>query len=60
MIVAPGNIKELADGIRRLRSEESLRNSLRTKGLARVIDYTWASTARSTINVFEEVVEAGQ
>lgn len=56
MMVTPGNVEELEQAINRLRSDRFLRESLRKKGLERVPRYNWEATARSTIQVYENVV----
>jgi glycosyltransferase involved in cell wall biosynthesis len=57
MMVTPGNVDELAGAINRLRSDCVLQNDLRAKGLERVTHYHWEATARSTLQVYEDVVE---
>lgn len=56
LMVSPGNVEELGKAIERLRVDGQLRDSLRTRGLERVPRYSWEATARSTIQVYEDVV----
>lgn len=48
----------IRDGLRRVWEAESVRTSLRSKGLARARDYTWESTARETLKVYDEIAGA--
>ena len=42
----------------RVVNDESLRDDLRTRGLARAATYTWQRTARLTLDVYREAVRA--
>jgi len=54
VLVEPGNPVALAGGIERALAD---RDRLRTAGLARAAQYSWAETARRTLDVYREVLE---
>ena len=49
VIVRGGDVDEVAEGLRRLGTDGALRRRLRVQGRARATGFTWAKTARSTI-----------
>jgi glycosyltransferase involved in cell wall biosynthesis len=51
ILVEPEDSESIADGIRRLLSSESLRDTLRERGLARVTRITWERTAEQTLKL---------
>lgn len=55
VLVNPENIEELAAGLKALLGNSSLRDELRTKGLARVREFTWGKAACHTLAVYNEV-----
>lgn len=55
IMVTPGNVDELVEAIRRLSASEVLQDSLRERGLDRAKFYNWETTARSTLQVYEDV-----
>ena len=50
----------LRRGLARLLSDHDLRRSLATAGPARAAQFTWAATARATLEVYRRVVEGGR
>ncbi len=48
ILVDPVNVQEIADGIKRLVQDRSLRAGLREKGLVRARIFSWEETARKT------------
>jgi len=52
MLVDPRNARELADTMHQVLENESLRAALRTKGFARVKQYTWSESARQTCELY--------
>lgn len=57
--VDPLNAAELATAIRLLLSDSGLREQLASRGKQRAATFAWERTARETLKVYEEVVEAG-
>jgi glycosyltransferase involved in cell wall biosynthesis len=55
ILVNPEDEDELAEAIMRLITNDSLRESLRKKGLERAKLFTWEDTARKTLKLFKEV-----
>ncbi len=55
ILVNPEDEEEIADAIMRVITNDSLRESLRKKGLERAKLFTWEDTARKTLKLFEEV-----
>jgi glycosyltransferase involved in cell wall biosynthesis len=45
LLVAPTSVEQIANGMGQIVRDESLRQRLRDKGLARAAQFTWASTA---------------
>lgn len=46
----------IGEALKAVWESQSLREALRAKGLARAKDYTWESTARETLKVYNEIV----
>lgn len=55
--VDPGRIEEIALSIKNVLSDNSLRQSLREKGLARSKNFSWENAARQTLRVFEDCMQ---
>lgn len=53
LLVAPLEVEEIAEGVRRLVRDTGLRGQLREKGLQRAKQFCWESTARITSQVLE-------
>ena len=53
LLVDPLNTEALADAIRRLAQEETLRQTLAARGLANARRFSWADAAGQTINLLE-------
>lgn len=56
LLVDPRSIEDIANAMKRLVGDESLRQSLRQKGLARAQQFTWRKSAEKHLKVFEEVL----
>jgi len=56
VLVAPGSVSELAEALRRVAGDATLRSTLVARGLARVADHSWDRTAEQTIEVYERAV----
>ena len=54
--IDPLSHTEMADGLRRLLTDEALRTDLSAKGLARAADFTWERTARQTLAAYEKAL----
>lgn len=56
-LAVPGeDVPAVADGLRRVLEEPSLRASLRERGLARAARFTWAETARQTAALYQHLL----
>jgi len=56
----PTDEAELAAGLARLAAEPALREDLAARGLARAAGFTWAGTARRTLDGFAAALSAGR
>jgi alpha-1,3-rhamnosyl/mannosyltransferase len=54
--VDPFDYGEIGQALLRLWTDEELRETLRARGLGRAAQYTWEETARSTLEVYNEVL----
>lgn len=52
LLVSPDDEVQLLDAMRRASSDVSLRQEMVTKGLAQSADFTWARTARKTLDTY--------
>jgi len=57
--VDPYDVEGLAQAMHRVLTDASLREELRAKGLAQAKQFTWERTARETVAVYRQVLEAG-
>ena len=55
VLIDPDDADALADGLRRVLADESLRRDLRARGFARSKLFTWERTADTVAGVFERV-----
>ena len=55
VLIDPDDADDLADGLRRVLSDEALRRDLRARGFARIKHFTWERTADTVAGVFERV-----
>jgi glycosyltransferase involved in cell wall biosynthesis len=53
----PHNIDEVANKLRQMLSDKSLREDLRQKGLERAKSFTWEKAAQQLITIVEEVID---
>ena len=58
VLLDPRDVAAWRDAIIRVVNDESLRDDLRRRGLARAATYTWQRTARLTLDVYREAVRA--
>lgn len=56
LTVDPFDVEAIANGIKRLLHDSSLRQELSVKGKRRATEFDWRETARQTLRVYEEVV----
>lgn len=56
LLVDPLDVDALTDALRRLISDESLRASLRQRGLARAAAFTWERAARQLLGVYSQML----
>ncbi len=52
LLVEADDVAGLADALARMLTDETLATDLRSRGLARAAGYTWAATARATLEVY--------
>lgn len=55
ILVDPYNPDEIAESMRRLLTDHSLRNQMIERGLSRVKQFSWEKCAAQTLNVFENL-----
>lgn len=55
MLVDPRDTGAIADGLKRLLSDRALAEELRVRGRARAADFSWAQTARATLQLLREI-----
>ena len=58
LLLDPRDVSAWRDAIIRVMNDESLRDDLRARGLARAATYTWQRTARITFDVYREAARA--
>jgi len=58
MLLDANDVAAWRDAIIRVVNDESLRDDLRARGLARAANYTWQRTARLTLDVYREAAHA--
>jgi glycosyltransferase involved in cell wall biosynthesis len=56
ILVDPMNVQDISLGLKRLLSDESLRDRLRALSLAQAARFTWAKTAAETLRAYEDVL----
>lgn len=56
LYVDPASIDEIASGLLRLTQSDSLRETLRERGLKQAAKFTWDDCARTILRAFEDVV----
>jgi alpha-1,3-rhamnosyl/mannosyltransferase len=54
-LVDPLSVTSIADGLRQLLCDETLRAKLRQLGLERARQFSWRQTAEATLRVYEQV-----
>jgi glycosyltransferase involved in cell wall biosynthesis len=55
LLVKPGDVADLAEALARLLTDTTLAEDLRRRGPERAAGYTWAATARATLEVYRRV-----
>ena len=55
-IVEAADPEAVADGLRRMATQKALRDRLRVQGRARATAFTWADTARRTVEGYSEAI----
>ncbi len=58
LLVDPTDVSEIAEGLARLLTDHAYADDLRQRGLQRAATFTWAATARATLDVYRELTEA--
>jgi glycosyltransferase involved in cell wall biosynthesis len=56
VLIDPYDPAAIADGIHRVRTDETLRRDLRTKGLARAQQFSWEQSVRRVREIYQEAV----
>jgi glycosyltransferase involved in cell wall biosynthesis len=57
LLVDPLSVEDIARGIRRMATDESMRAELREKGLRRNAEFSWKKTAGQVLEVYRSVLE---
>jgi glycosyltransferase involved in cell wall biosynthesis len=55
LLVDPTDVSSIADGLRRLTADSTLRDTLIHKGLARAKEFTWEKSVEATWKVYQEL-----
>ncbi|MDI6689770.1 MAG: glycosyltransferase family 1 protein [Actinomycetota bacterium] len=55
LMIDPYNVSEIAEAIGKVLTDNSLREKLRERGLARVNKFSWKKTAEATLKIYREV-----
>jgi glycosyltransferase involved in cell wall biosynthesis len=55
LLVEPGDVAELAEALARVLTDAALAQDLRARGPARAAGYSWAATARATLQAYRHV-----
>jgi glycosyltransferase involved in cell wall biosynthesis len=58
LLVDPTDVSEIADGLARLLTDHAYAEDLRQRGLQRAATFTWAATARATLDVYRQLTGA--
>ncbi|MGZ5299842.1 MAG: glycosyltransferase family 4 protein, partial [Actinomycetota bacterium] len=58
LLVDPTDVSEIAEGLARLLTETAPADDLRQRGLQRAATFTWAATARATLDVYRQLTGA--
>jgi len=56
LLVDPHSVEEIAEAMRKLQHDPSIRESYVKKGTERLKDFSWEKTARMTVEVFREIL----
>ncbi len=57
MLVDPLDVEGLAEAMRRVLNDETLRQEMRERGLRRAQDFSWTKTAKGTAQVYQRAME---
>ena len=58
LLVDPTDVAEIAEGLARLLTDRAFADDLRQRGLQRAATFTWAATARATLEVYRHLTGA--
>jgi glycosyltransferase involved in cell wall biosynthesis len=58
LLVDPTDVSEIAEGLARLMTDHPHAEDLRQRGLQRAATFTWAATARATLDVYRQLTGA--
>jgi glycosyltransferase involved in cell wall biosynthesis len=58
LLVDPTDVSDIAEGLARLLTEPAFAEDLRQRGLQRAATFTWAATARATLDVYRHLTGA--
>jgi glycosyltransferase involved in cell wall biosynthesis len=58
LLVDPEDVSEIADALARVLTDPALADDLRRRGRARAATFSWAATARATLDVYRHVMGA--
>jgi len=57
LLVNPFDVQEIANGIKRLLTDEQLKEALITKGFQRVKKFSWENTAKETLKIYQQTYQ---
>jgi glycosyltransferase involved in cell wall biosynthesis len=57
MLVEPEDVAAIAEGLAQVLTDRSLHGDLVAKSMARAAEFSWAATARATLDVYRDAVE---
>lgn len=60
LLVSPDDETELAAAMRRVLSDETLRQEMVIKGMAHAARFSWEATARQTVDTYERALESSE
>lgn len=59
LLVSPTNLEEMADGMRKIVYDESMRETLCSKGLERCLLFSWDESSKTLSNLLQEAAGSG-
>ncbi|MFN3761989.1 MAG: glycosyltransferase, partial [Anaerolineae bacterium] len=60
LLVDPYDVEAIAEGLHRLLTDETIRETLRQRGLEHAAHFSWPRTAAETVTVYQEAIAGGR